>query len=254
MLLSGQFIEFLHLIPYQCGRWVELRLTALATGEFGRILSSVESGYPVMTKRTIVITDDHPVFRMGLAHIINESDCFSIVGEAENLQRLFEVLENKPCDIVILDMKMQGNRDGMTALVKIKAGYPHIKVLFMSELCQPDLIQEAMRAGADGYVTKNDISDMILPFLKSIDKGEKVLSPRIQSMLMSRDDDCVEKLTSREKDILLLSVKGLSRKDIGQKLGITISTVNFHRQNIKDKFRVDNMAGMIRIAYERGLV
>jgi DNA-binding NarL/FixJ family response regulator len=207
-----------------------------------------------MTKKTIIIADDHPVFRLGLSHIINGSEEFAVVAEAENTAELFDVLQSTPCDMVILDMKMEENRDGIKALKKIKETYPEKKVLIMSQLCSPDLVDEAMELGAEGYATKNDIADLILPFLKSIDSGETVLAPRIQSMMISRPGSVVEKLTPREYDILRLSVKGLSRKDIARQLNISISTVNFHRQNIKTKLQADNTAGMIRIAYEEGLV
>lgn len=208
----------------------------------------------IMTKKTIIIADDHPVFRLGLSHIINGSEEFAVVAEAENTAELFDVLQSTPCDMVILDMKMEENRDGIKALKKIKETYPEKKVLIMSQLCSPDLVDEAMELGAEGYATKNDIADLILPFLKSIDSGETVLAPRIQSMMISRPGSVVEKLTPREYDILRLSVKGLSRKDIARQLNISISTVNFHRQNIKTKLQADNTAGMIRIAYEEGLV
>ncbi|MBU1171883.1 MAG: response regulator transcription factor [Proteobacteria bacterium] len=207
-----------------------------------------------MTKKTIIIADDHPVFRLGLAHIINGSEGFVVVAEAENKVELFTMLETTPCDIVILDMKMPGNRDGMGALQMIKEGYPEKKVMIMSQLCSMDLVEEALKLGADGYVTKNDIADMILPFLKSIGNGEKALSPRIQSLIIRYKDGCVDKLTPRENDILRLSVKGLRRKEIASQLNISVSTVNFHRQNLKEKLQADNMAGMIRIAYEKGLV
>lgn len=207
-----------------------------------------------MAKKTIIIADDHPVFRLGLTHIINTSEEFVVVAEAADVPELFDRLLSTACDLVILDMKMPDNKDGMQALRRIKQDHPHIKVMIMSQMCAMDLVDEAMALGADGYVTKNDIADMILPFLKSIVKGDKVLSPRIQSLVLNRESSHGEKLTARENDILCLSVKGLSRKEIARKLNITVSTVNFHRQNIKDKLQADNLASMIRIAYEKGLV
>jgi len=207
-----------------------------------------------MTQWAIVIADDHPVFRMGLSHIINESADFTVVAEVENAAELFETLEASPCDIVILDMRMPNNRDGIRALRRLKQGYPDKKVMIMSQMCSPDLVEEALTLGADGYLTKNDIADMILPFLTSISKGGRALSPRIQSMIMSSQGYENERLTARESDILRLSVEGLSRKDIASRLNITISTVNFHRQNIKEKLQANSLAEMIRIAHERGLV
>lgn len=207
-----------------------------------------------MPKQAIIIADDHPIFRCGLSHIINDSEVFTVVAEAENTAQLFDAIQTSPCDIVILDMKMPNNRDGMQALQRLKECYPEKKVMIISQMCSPDLVAEAMKLGADGYVTKNDISDMILPFLKSISNGEKVMSPRIQSILMNTSGDMVEKLTLREHDILRLSVDGLNRQDIASELGITISTVNFHRQNIKEKLHVHSLAEMIHAAHEMGLV
>jgi DNA-binding NarL/FixJ family response regulator len=207
-----------------------------------------------MTKQAVIIADDHPVFRLGLSHIINASEAFSVVAEAENTAELFKAIDALPCDIVILDLNMPNNRDGIRALQKLKESCPEKKVMIMSQMCSPDLVDEVINLGADGYVTKNDITDMILPFLKSIDKGEIALSPRIQSIVMNSRGSMVEKLTSRERDVLSLSVEGLDRKDIAGRLGITISTVNFHRQNIKDKLQVKTLTEMIRVARDRGLV
>lgn len=207
-----------------------------------------------MTKQAIVIADDHPVFRLGLSHIINDSESFTVAAEAENTAELFNAVETSACDIVILDMRMPNGRDGLHALRMLKENHPEKKVMIMSQMCSQELVEEAMSLGADGYVTKNDIADMVLPFLKLISKGEKALSPRIQAMLMNTQNDMVEHLTSREQDVLRLSVEGLTRRDIAQQLGITISTVNFHRQNIKGKLQTNTLGDMIRVAHERGLV
>lgn len=207
-----------------------------------------------MTMKTVVIADDHPVFRLGLAHIINASNRYTVTGEAETSHQLYARLQDRCCDIVILDMKMTENRDGMKALKRIKKVYPKVRVMIMSQMCSFELVQEAMNLGADGYVSKNDISEMILPFLACIDRGDKVLSPRVQSLLMDVDKGMVEKLTSRESDILRLSAEGLDRKDIACKLNISISTVNFHRQNIKQKLQAKTLTGMIHAAHEKGLV
>ena len=207
-----------------------------------------------MTKKTVIIADDHPIFRLGLSHIINGSDEFAVVAEAENITELFNAVETMPSDIVILDMRMADKRDGVKALQRLKEHYSEKKVIIMSQMCSPGLVEEVMGLGADGYVSKNDISDMILPFLTSINKGGKVLSPRIQTMLLNNQGGMVEKLTLREKEILRLSVEGLSRKEITQRLEISISTVNFHRHNIKAKLQADTLTEMIRIAHEKGLV
>jgi two-component system NarL family response regulator len=207
-----------------------------------------------MTKQTIVIADDHPVFRLGLTHLINQSEQFTVVAEAENTTELFEAVDATPCDTVILDMKMPENKDGMSALQRLKQDYPDKKVMIMSQMCSQELVEEAMSLGADGYVTKNDITDLILPFLMSISKGEKAISPRIQSMLLNTQAGTPGKLTAREYDILRLSAEGLSRKEIAERLNITLSTVNFHRQHIKDKLQAGSLTEMIRIAQEKGLV
>jgi DNA-binding NarL/FixJ family response regulator len=207
-----------------------------------------------MLKQSIVVADDHPIFRLGLTQIINNSSNFTVVAEAENRNELIKAIDTTPCDIVILDMKMAENRDGMAALQLLKQDHPEKKVMIMSQMCSQELVDEAMEMGADGYITKNDIAEMILPFLVSITKGQKVLSPRIQSMFMDTQTWTSEKLTSREYEILRLSAEGLDRKEIAAQLDITISTVNFHRQHIKEKLRARNLTEMIHIAQEKGLV
>ncbi len=207
-----------------------------------------------MDKTSIIIADDHPIFRIGLNHILKKSGDFTVIAEAEDSDQLFEILRNRSCSIVLLDIKMPGRHDGLSALKIIKEKFPKIKVLIISEYCNKYIVDEAMGLGVDGYITKNDISKMLLIFLKTILKGGKAFSPRIQFLFMDDHGVLDEKLTNREKEVLSLSVKGLIRKQIAERLNITISTVNFHRHNIKGKLHADNFAEMIRIAYEKGLV
>ncbi len=207
-----------------------------------------------MTKTTVVIADDHPVFRIGLTHIIEKSDDFKVIGEAEDSDQLFEILKKNTCNIILLDIKMSGRYDGLKALKVIKESYPETKVLIISDYCNKNIFNEALSLSVDGYITKNDISDFLLVFLKSILRGDKAFSPRIQSLVMDTHNVVVEKLTDREEEVLSLSARGVAREKIADRLNISIFTVNFHMKNIKEKLCADSFAEMISIAFETGLV
>ncbi len=201
----------------------------------------------------IIIADDHLIFRVGLKNVLDKSGEFTVVGEAEDGEQLLDLMAETSCEIVILDLRMSDRDDGLEALKAIKKDYPGIKVLIMSQVCHKTILDEVLEAGGDGYITKNDISDMLIPILKSISNNIKAFSPKVQALISGEAKELGIKLTRQETDILKLLVAGQSCDESADYLNISVSTVNFHRRNIKEKLQAKNQAEMIRIATEKEL-
>ena len=205
-----------------------------------------------MGELRVILADDHPVFRMGLLHVLKKDPLFRIVGEAESRTDFLRLLASNECDLAIFDQKMPDAGDGMAALREIKTRYPKVKTVILSQYYVPAVVQEAFDLGLDGYLTKDDISETILPLLKAVAAGDKILSPRVQTSLLKKNVLGAESLTERELAVARLIGKGLSRKEIAADLDIALSTVDFHLQNAKQKLGAKSAVEILQALTERG--
>jgi len=206
--------------------------------------------------KSIIIADDHPIFRLGLRTAIETSGEYHLEAEASNGPELLEYLKSRPCDLAMIDIKMSEDEDGITLLQKIKENYPDLKVVIISQYYKKSLIERAITLGVDGYITKEDILESIIFILKHVFAGEKFFSSKVQQVLMDEytvDGIKMEKLTDRETEILKLFVAGYKRKEISDELDIAAVTVDFHHANIKAKLNADNLAELIKKAKELDL-
>jgi len=199
-----------------------------------------------------VIADDHAIVREGIALIVDKSDDFTVVAEAQDGNQLLKTLEKVPCDLVLCDIAMPG-LNGFKALQKIKSANWEIKVVFITMHQDRDFLSEAVESGVDGYVLKNDNSETILTVLRQVMEGHRCFSPRVQTLLAHRiltKQSPEHVLTKRELEVFKLAVKAFTNKEVSQKLNITVSTVEFHKKNIKDKLNAKNLADLLNIAHK----
>lgn len=206
-------------------------------------------------KKQIITVDDHPLIRLGIKALLSKCDDYELVAEATNSSEFKALMEKTSCDLVILDMKISGNDDGIQLLEYVKHKYSPIKVIIMSQYYKKNVVQKALNLGVDGYITKEDVTDTLLYTINRIFNGERVISPKVQAVLLDGGSTANSKqLTKREKQILKLFAEGLSRKDIALKLGISLPTVDFHKTNITIKLNVTNIVPLINKAKELGLI
>ena len=197
-------------------------------------------------KTEIVLADDHPLLRKALKDLLGKEKDFEIAGEAGDGREAVRLATEISPNIVIMDISMP-NMDGLEATQQIKATCPDVAVLVLTVHTDDECILEILQAGAAGYLIKSAFGDEVVQAVRAIVTGEMVLSHAIGQRLMKQAAryptkpvslEAGEKLSTRELEILKLTARGMSNKDIAQTLGIKLRTVKGHLADIFSKLRV----------------
>ncbi|OGO17599.1 MAG: hypothetical protein A2Z02_04595 [Chloroflexi bacterium RBG_16_48_7] len=185
---------------------------------------------------TVLLADDHPLIRHSLRNVIEkQADC-KIVGEAADGREAIDLTEKLSPDIVIMDITMPGI-DGLEATKEIKAKRPSTGILILTVHTEDEIIISLFEAGADGYLIKSVFGDDIIQAMRSLKRGEAVISPAVlKGILKYASQNRIQpftvnertKLTVKEQEILRLVARGLSNKEIATMLGISIPGVKSH--------------------------
>lgn len=196
----------------------------------------------IRTRYGVLVVDDHPLFRKGIAGIIDESGYFEVIGDAGNGEDgLIHMRERNP-DLIILDISMPG-QNGVDLLKIMKAEKPHTPVLVLTVHDEVIYAVRALKAGARGYILKGESGEEILSGMMAIMRGELFLSPQIKHQIIFQaiealdagQDVLLQKLTSREREIFDLLGDGLSSASIAEWLKLSTKTVDTHRLHIREK-------------------
>ncbi len=208
---------------------------------------------------TLLIVDDHPVVRDGLAAILSTQDDFRIIGESASGEEALIAAREQGPDVVILDLEMPG-LDGVDTIRLLREDRPDIRVVVFTAFDTDERILSAVRAGAKGYLLKGAPRSELFNAIRVVHQGGSLLQPVVASRLLSHLADPqsglvqVEKLTSREEEVLELLVQGKQNKEIAIELSITERTVKFHISSIMGKLDAGNRTEAVTIAIQRGLV
>jgi DNA-binding NarL/FixJ family response regulator len=198
-------------------------------------------------KLRVVIVDDHPVYRQGLAKLLVEVG-IDVVAQAGNGEEATKIVEEFAPDVVVMDLNMPG-LSGVEVTRRLTAGNPATRVLIVSVSAQEDDVTEAILAGASGYVLKDGPVEEVAAGIQAAAAGESLISPRIATMLLRRirTDEPFEpdippqaKLSERELEVLHLVAEGKGNHEIGETLFIGQSTVRNHISSILMKLQVEN--------------
>lgn len=199
----------------------------------------------------VVVADDHPVVREGLAAMVKAQRDMKLVGEAENGQMAVREYFRLHPDVILLDLRMP-EMSGIEATRAIREKQPHAKVIVLSTYKGDEDVYQALKSGAAAYLLKDASSDELMNSIRSVHAGRAELTPFVASRLATQV--VTERLTKREADIMEYVVGGKSNKEIGALLGITEGTVKVHFGNIMRKLGASGRSEAIRVALERGLV
>jgi len=198
---------------------------------------------------TIVLADDHAMFREGIRKIIERIEDVSVSAEVNDGLELLELLKKSWPNMVILDISMPNLR-GLEAIREIKKSYPQVKILVLTMHKKREFIRQALSDGADGFLLKEDAGGELIRAVRAIRNGGMYLSPLLSSVLTSLalEEDKTEILTMREREVLKLIAEGKRTKDIAEALFISPYTVRRHRANIMEKLNLNNLADLVKYA------
>jgi DNA-binding NarL/FixJ family response regulator len=202
----------------------------------------------------ILIVDDHPVVRAGLAGMLAAETDIEVVGEAGDGEEAVVVARRMRPDVVLMDLRMP-RVDGAEATARIVTADPNIKVLILTTYDTDSDIIRAVEAGATGYLLKDTPRVELASAVRAAARGETVLAPPVAARLVSHlRNPGQEQLTPREAEVLAEVARGLSNAEVGRELFIGEATVKTHLLRIFAKLGVDDRTAAVTLAYERGIL
>jgi len=215
-------------------------------------------------RKTVLIVDDHPLFREGLKSLLARHSGFEVIGEAGNGSEGLKKAKKLRPDLVIIDISLP-DQSGIEVTSKIGSLLPETRVIVLSMHTKIDYITEAFRQGATGYVVKESATEKLMECLEVVSKGEyfidSSLSHKVVKSLMELDererkitDAGYNTLTPREQQVMRLIAEGRSTKQIAERLFISPKTVENHRSNIMGKLELHSTMELVRYAARLGLI
>jgi DNA-binding NarL/FixJ family response regulator len=209
------------------------------------------------SQKQILIVDDHPVFRRGIAALISEQKDLSVCGEADSAAHALEAMRRLKPDIALLDISMPGT-NGIELIKLMMAEQPKLAVLMLSMHDESLYALRALRAGAKGYVMKAEAMNLVLTALRKVMNGEIYVSPRFSERLVFKAIQSLEggmgspvdKLSDRELEVLQLLGKGFGTREIANELHLSVKTIETHRAHIKEKLGFKDAGEMVRFSID----
>jgi len=209
-----------------------------------------------------VIVDDHEMLRYGVRRLLEDAPDFTVVGEAgDAAEALKLVLEHRP-DLVLLDISMPG-MSSFEAGRLIEEHCTGTRIVYLTMHEDRDYVQQALRSGASGYLLKDTPAPLLLRALREVHRGERSLSPQIQTKLR---DDAIQPnqavrvplrrgtLTLREREVMKLLAEGLTVKQAAATLGVSVKTVDAHKFNLMRKLDIHNKAQLVTVAIQKKIL
>lgn len=207
----------------------------------------------------LLLADDHPIVRAGLAGLLSDEADLNVVGQASDGEEAVRLAAETAPDVVLMDLRMP-RMDGVAAtaaIVAARGASPVPRVLILTTYESDDQILAAIEAGAAGYLLKAAPQEEIVAGIRSVAAGQSALSPQVAVRLverMQRPEPAAAQLTPRETEVLRLVALGTANKQIAVQLGIGESTVKTHLLNVFDKLGVTDRTRAVTLAMERGLL
>lgn len=197
---------------------------------------------------SIVIVEDHRMFREQLANLINKADDMRVCGQADNIRDGFALIEKERPSIAIVDITLKGS-SGLELLKDLRAREIAVPALVLSMHDESLYAERALRAGARGYITKHEASAVVMKAIRQVLRGEIYLNRRFMShmvkkMIGGQDHGAnpMERLADRELEVFELIGRGLTTREIAGQLGLGITTVDTYKARIKEKLNFENFA------------
>ncbi len=209
-------------------------------------------------RRKVFIVDDHPIVREGLTLLINREPDLSVCGDAKEMHSALQTITALKPDILIVDISLNGP-DGLDLLKNIRLRDPMIPVLILSMHDETIYAERALRAGANGYIMKQEATERVLVALRRILNREIYLSDRIANKMLRQfvagspaaGRSIIDELSDRELEVLRLIGEGHGTRQIADELHISIKTVESYQSHLKEKLSLKNARELVQFAIQR---
>ncbi|HWP41133.1 MAG TPA: response regulator transcription factor [Tepidisphaeraceae bacterium] len=222
---------------------------------------SVEASAGVAPRRrSVLLVDDHPIVRQGLAQLINQEPDLIVSAEAATAQQAMDLLDRPgiAVDIAIVDISLE-DRSGIELIKEIRARWPQLPILVLSMHDEALYAERALRAGARGYIMKQEATDRVMTAIRKVLGGEIYVGERIAARLLGQlvssgggepSISPLRRLSDRELEIFTMIGRGLGTREIATKLFLSIKTVEAHREHIKEKLQLRSGTELMRAAVQ----
>ena len=210
-----------------------------------------------MSRIKILIVDDHPILRKGLAMVINQEQDLAVAGEAEDAQTALKMIDSVKPDLAIVDLSLPGI-DGIELIKTMKLKHKDLPSLVVSMHDESIYAERALRAGARGYIMKQEAVEKVLVAIRRVVKGEifvsdKITTKMLETLILSDDKKVsspVDLLSNRELTVFRLIGQGFKTSQIASELHLSVKTVESYRSHIKDKLKLDTGTDLMKYAIQ----
>jgi DNA-binding NarL/FixJ family response regulator len=222
--------------------------------------TSAKNTSPANAKKNairVLVVDDHPLMRKGVSQLIDQEHDLTVVGEAEDAHKAMTAVESAKPDVALIDISLNGS-SGIELIKNLKVRFPNLKMLVLSMHDESVYAHRALRAGACGYIMKQEGTERVLTAVRKVIGGEIYLSERMGSRMLhtlvnGREPSAgspVEVLSDRELEVFSLIGQGHGTRPIAEKLHLSVKTIESHRAHIKEKLNLQTAAELVHHAIQ----
>ena len=205
----------------------------------------------------ILVVDDHPILREGLAQLIDQQKDLSVCGQFAEADHAFDAIGALKPNLALVDISLKGG-SGIELLKNIKANYPKLLVLVLSMHDESLYAERVLRAGASGYIMKQEAAEKILEAIRKVLAGEVYLSEKMRTKVMHHlvggraqaNGSLMERLSNRELEVFGLIGQGRGTREIAEQLHLSVKTIESHRAHIKEKLNLKNATELVHRAIQ----
>ena len=221
-------------------------------------MTQVEQSATGAERTRVLIVDDHPIVRQGLAQMINQEADLIVCGEAEDAQSALQAVAELHPDLVLIDLSLKGG-SGLDLIRALRTRQSMLPVLVVSMHDESLYVERALRAGARGYIMKHEATDIMMNAIRRVLRGEIYVSDKMMTKLLGRllpgespdtNTSILERLSNRELEVFRLIGEGHSTRHIAGVLHVSIKTVESHRAHIKEKLHLNDTTELVRYAMQ----
>ncbi|MHC4456120.1 MAG: response regulator transcription factor [Planctomycetota bacterium] len=209
------------------------------------------------SKTKILIVDDHPIVRQGLAELINHEDDLEVCGQAEDAHQAMQAIKELNPGMVVVDISLK-ETSGMELIKDIQVQYPNLTVLALSMHDESLYAERALRAGAKGYIMKAEATENVVTAIRKVLGGQIYVSDRMAAKMMRRlvggrpdvGASAIDRLSDRELEVFRLIGQGYGSRQIAERLHLSIKTIETYRAHIKEKLNLADAAELLQYAIQ----